>query len=53
MNSKEKIARQKKAASEIAEIMLSSLQQFSKREQQARIRRIEKVEVRPQLFAKR
>jgi hypothetical protein len=53
MNAKEKLARQKKAALEIAEIMLSPLQQFPEAEQEARIRRIEKVEVRPQPFAKR
>jgi hypothetical protein len=46
MTLKEKLARQKKAASEIAEIMLSSLQQFSEEEQEVRIRRIENVKVR-------
>ncbi len=47
MGTKEKLAQQKKAATQIAEIMFASLQQFSEAEQEARIRRIERVKIRP------
>jgi hypothetical protein len=46
MSAKEKLARQKKAADQIAEIMLKSLEQFPEAEQEARIRRIEKTKIR-------
>jgi hypothetical protein len=45
MNGKAKLARQRKAAFEIADIMLASLQQFPEAEQEDRIRRIEKVRI--------
>jgi len=46
MTAKEKLQKQKKAAGEIAEILLSSLQQFSDAEQELKIRRIENVKIR-------
>jgi hypothetical protein len=45
MKSKEKLTRQNKAAAEIAEIMFGSLQKFPEAEQQARIRKIEKIKI--------
>jgi CRISPR/Cas system CSM-associated protein Csm4 (group 5 of RAMP superfamily) len=38
-----KLARQKKAAKKISEIMYASLQQFSKEEQERRIKEIHKI----------
>jgi hypothetical protein len=46
MKAKEKLSRQKKAAAEIAEIMFASLQKFSEAEQEAKIRKIEKIKIR-------
>ena len=43
MPSKDKLARQKKAAREIAEIMYASLQQFSEEEQEQRIKDIGRI----------
>jgi len=43
MQIKGKLAKQKKAAKEIAEIMYASLQRFPKREQERRIRDIRKI----------
>src|SRR5580704_4536152 len=51
MKAQSKLARQKKAAREVAEIMYASLQQFSAEEQERRISEIHKVaakaEVKP------
>ncbi len=38
-----KLARQKKAAKEVAEILYASLQQFSKEEQERRMKEIHKI----------
>jgi len=43
MKAEGKLARQKKAAREVAEIMYSSLQQFSEEEQGRRIKEIHKI----------
>lgn len=43
MSNKEKLARQKKAAREIAEIMYASLQQFPEQEQDRRIKEIDRI----------
>jgi hypothetical protein len=46
MRAESKLARQKKTARKIAEIMYVSLQQFSKEEQERRIKAIHKVAVK-------
>jgi hypothetical protein len=46
MKAQSKLARQKKAAMEVAEIMYASLQQFSAEEQERRISTIHKVAAR-------
>jgi hypothetical protein len=46
MKTKDKLAAQKKAAREIAEIMLAVLQQFPEEEQEARIRAVERIPIR-------
>jgi hypothetical protein len=43
MKSESKLARQKKAARRVAEIMYASLQQFSEEEQEKRIKEIHKI----------
>jgi hypothetical protein len=43
MKSESKLARQKKAARRVAEIMHASLQQFSEEEQEKRIKEIHKI----------
>jgi hypothetical protein len=43
MKAEGKLARQKKAARKVAEIMYASLQQFSEEEQQKRIKEIHKI----------
>jgi hypothetical protein len=45
MRTSAKLAKQKKAAREIAEILYAALQQFPEEEQQARLRAIEAVPV--------
>jgi hypothetical protein len=46
MKTETKLARQRKAAAKIAEIMYASLQQFPKEEQERRIREIHKIAVK-------
>ena len=46
MKTESKLSRQKKAAKEIAEIMYASLQQFSKEEQERRLKEIHKIAVK-------
>lgn len=46
MRAESKLARQKRAAGKIAEIMYASLQQFSKEEQERRIKEIHKIAVK-------
>jgi hypothetical protein len=43
VNTKEKRAKQKKAANHIARLMRESLQQFSKKEQEARVEEIHQI----------
>lgn len=46
MKAESKLARQKKAARKVAEIMYASLQQFSEEEQERRIKEIHKIAVK-------
>ncbi len=46
MKTESKLARQKKAAREISDIMYASLQQFSEEEQERRIKEIHRIAVK-------
>ena len=46
MKTESKLARQKKAARKVAEIMYASLQQFSEEERERRIKEIHKIAVK-------
>jgi hypothetical protein len=46
MKTESKLAREKKAARKIAEIMYASLQQFSEEEQERRIKEIHKIAIK-------
>jgi hypothetical protein len=51
MKEKSKLARQKKAAREVAEILYASLRQFSEEEQEKRIKEIHRISAKAGLFS--